>query len=137
MTTKIIPTALLAITLSHGAHAELVNAADSATITIDSVYTKKWIPSILSNPPSKIHARAGSIYICRNTVEIIDGKYLYTASHCTGQALATQIILDIMTFNANDPRSFSSVAPHLYKSLKHKFWVSANNRKLQLWLENS
>ena len=103
MTIKIILTALLAITLSQVALAQLVTEADYATITTDPVYIKKWTPPILATAPRTNQATAAFNYTCRNTVVIIDGKYLYTASICTGQAPATQKILDSMTFEANNP----------------------------------
>ena len=103
MTIKIIPTILLAITLSQVAQAQLITDADYATITTDSVYIKKWTPPVLATAPRTNQATAAFNYTCRNTVVIIDGKYLYTASICTGQAPATQNVLDSMTFESNNP----------------------------------
>ena len=48
-------------------------------------------------------ASTASAYTCKNTVEIIDGEYVYTSSQCTGQNPATQATLDQMSFAANNP----------------------------------
>lgn len=48
-------------------------------------------------------ASTASAYTCKNTVEIIDGEYVYTSSQCTGQKPATQATLDQMSFAANNP----------------------------------
>ena len=48
-------------------------------------------------------ASSASAFTCKNTVEIIDGEYVYTASQCTGQNPATQSTLDLMSFAANNP----------------------------------
>jgi len=103
MTIKIMATALLAITLSQVAQAQLVTDADYATITTDSVYIKKWTAPVLATAPRTNQATAASNYTCRNTVVITEGNYLYTASICTGQDPATQNVLDSMSFESNNP----------------------------------
>jgi len=46
---------------------------------------------------------AASAYTCQNNVEIVDGEYVYTSSICTNQPPASQIVLDIMSYAANNP----------------------------------
>jgi len=48
-------------------------------------------------------ASTASAFTCENTVEIIQGEWVYTFSQCTGQAPASQHVLDIMTEAANAP----------------------------------
>jgi len=47
-------------------------------------------------------ASTASAFTCENTVETIDGKVTYTFSQCTGQAPASQTVLDMMTDSARD-----------------------------------
>lgn len=48
-------------------------------------------------------ASTASAFTCNNTVEIVDGEFVYTSSVCTGQAPASQAILDSMSYSANNP----------------------------------
>jgi hypothetical protein len=47
-------------------------------------------------------ATTASAFTCKNTIERIDGKVVYTFSQCTGQEPASQFVLDMMTDSAND-----------------------------------
>lgn len=49
-----------------------------------------------------VAASSASAFTCENTVETIDGKVTYTFSQCTGQAPASQFVLDMMTDAAQD-----------------------------------
>ena len=50
-----------------------------------------------------VAASSATAFTCKNTVKVINGDIVYTASQCTGQEPAPKSTLELMSFMANNP----------------------------------
>ena len=59
-------------------------------------------PIVIASIIAIASTTAASAYTCKNTAEIVDGETVYTYSQCGTQAPASQAVLDMMTYAANN-----------------------------------
>jgi len=50
-----------------------------------------------------ISATTASAFTCKNTVSSVNGKWVYTYSKCTGQPEGSPILLEELSYTANNP----------------------------------
>ena len=63
----------------------------------------KTIVTAIALVTATVAASSASAYTCKNTVERINGEIVYTYSQCGDQAPASEKMLELMSYNANNP----------------------------------